>query len=553
LSATGQHESEQGDIAMELLLIYFFCKKIRERTVKFEYPSTPYIIAAVAIWLIGEVGGFLLGLKLFSSGLYGYLLAICGSTMGAFLVYQWVMRLPKRNIDYFDLRQTKKFLEEVAQDSKDSKESKKSKKDNPNASSQAKAEAGSETKPFLQGFHSQNTDAEPESKPESKPKSESFLQGFRSQNADAEPESKPKSESFLQGFRSRNADAEPESKPKSESFLQGFRSRNADTEPESKPESESFLQGFHSQNADAEPDTKTFFTDFRDKNVATVETERIAPPENPTARHSTSIRETAVTAMPESNPPASQSANFMPPAAENITSRLKPVNPELKFPDSELHPLERLISAEYGFQTVPDRLYSDYEWYDSFNYKYNNHEIRAALIALEKAMDANIDNGLPWLLYGRLYKEEYQNYDKALQFCLTGALRCNSFKVALLTEAAEILLLEKQDLINGFCFFCYAILAITEGSKAWGGPELAGAPIQERAFHIIRIYLSVFNFTDYRLYLERNVRFITRLDQPVIERVLTVFKGSPLTEETVKLIPQLFPLIIEKLQVLAWI
>jgi hypothetical protein len=441
---------------MELLLIYFFSRKIKERTVKFEYNSTPFLIVAVVLWLLGEVGGFFLGLKMLSSGLYGYLLAICGSTLGAFLAYQWVMSLPKRNIDYYDLRQTKKFLEEIAGDSQTEK------KNSHKASLRLKNEGSTESKPFFKGFKDKNTELErivPDPVP----------------HAATSPAT---------SFMAINLTANPESRP-----------------------------------------------------VLSPSQTKPAPVQSPIQSPIQSPVQNPYTPLPENLP----------------RRRLEPINPELKFPDSELYPLDKLISSEYGFQTVQDRFYSEHEWFDSFNFKYTNKEIRASLLALERALEADIDSGLPWLLYGRLYDEVYQNYDRALQFCLTGALRCNSYKSALLTEAAEILMLKKKDLPGGFRFFCYAILAVSEASKAWGNPELAGALSQERAFHFIRIYLSVYNFTDYRLYLERNVRFQTGLDQSVIENVLTVFNGSPPAEEIVKLIPQLFPQIIEKLQTLAWI
>jgi hypothetical protein len=468
---------------MELLLIYFFTKKIKERTVKFEYNSTPFIIVAVALWLIGEVGGFFIGLKIFSSGLYGYLLAICGSTLGALLAYQWIKSLPKRNIDYYDLRQTKKFLEEVATDAK------KEKKNSPKASLRVKNGSGSESTTFFKAFRTQNT------------------------GSDTIPPAVP-----------------PGSTPPVTPIMEEKQTPNMKSVPVLSPERE------------PEP-----------VSVPVPASAPVLTPVPASAPVLTPVPASAPVLTPvPASAPVSTPLPVQQPLSENLPRRRRePVNPELKFPESELYSLDKLISAEYGPQTVQDRFYSEHEWFDGFNFKYTNKEVRASLIALAKALEATIDDGLPWLLYGRLYNEVYQDYDKALQFCLTGAWRCNSYKSALLTEAAEILMLGKEDLPGGFRLFCQAILAITEASKAWGDPELAGSLTQERAFHFIRIYLSVYNFTDYRLYLERNVRFQTGLDQSVIERVLKVFNGSAAAEETVKLIPQWFPLIIEKLQTLA--
>jgi hypothetical protein len=221
-----------------------------------------------------------------------------------------------------------------------------------------------------------------------------------------------------------------------------------------------------------------------------------------------------------------------------------------QFPYSELLSVNELIVSVYGNQTVKERSIAECKWFDKFKAKYENREIKAALIVLENALYEDPDNGLIWLLFGVLYKDVYRDFNKALQFCLTGAKRCNSYKIALLTEAAELLLFGKKDLVNAFKFFCWAIIAITENSKAWGNPKVDGCIAQERAFHFIRVLLTAFNFNDYRLYLERNIRFSTGMDQTLIENVLAICAESPFRTEIEQQIPQMFPLIIEKLQAL---
>jgi hypothetical protein len=222
-----------------------------------------------------------------------------------------------------------------------------------------------------------------------------------------------------------------------------------------------------------------------------------------------------------------------------------------QFPYGELLSLNELMIGEYGQQTVKDLSIGAYPWFVQFKTKYDNREVKAALMILENVLCEEANNGLIWLLFGVLYKEVHQDYDKALQFCLTGAKRCNLYKISLLTEAAELLLLRKKDLMNAFKFFCMAVIAITEDSKAWGDSNVEGCIAQERAFHFIRVLLTAFNFTDYRLYLERNIRFCTGLDQKLIENVLSLCAESPFRTEIEQLISQRFPLIIEKLQALA--
>jgi hypothetical protein len=221
-----------------------------------------------------------------------------------------------------------------------------------------------------------------------------------------------------------------------------------------------------------------------------------------------------------------------------------------QFPYNALLSVNELVVGEYGSQTVKDRSISECKWFDKFKDKYENREIKAALIILENALYEDINNGLIWLLFGVLYKDVYHDFNKALQFCLTGAKRCNFYKIALLTEAAELLLLEKKDILNAFKFFCLAIIAITDDSKAWGNPNTDGCIAQERAFHFVRVVLTAFNFNDYRLYLERNIRFSTGMDQTLIENILAICAESPFRTEIEQQIPQMFPLIIEKLQVL---
>jgi hypothetical protein len=222
-----------------------------------------------------------------------------------------------------------------------------------------------------------------------------------------------------------------------------------------------------------------------------------------------------------------------------------------QFPYNELLSINELVIGEYGSQTVQDGSIAEFQWFESFKAKYESREVKAALTILEKAISEDRNNGLIWLLFGVLYKDAHHDFDKALQFCLTGAKRCNTYKTALLTEAAELLLLGKKDVLNAFKFFCLAIIVITDGSKAWGNPNANGCIAQERAFHFVRVLLTAFNFTDYRLYLERNIHFSTGMDQTLIENVLALCAESSFHAEIEQLISQMFPLIIEKLQSMA--
>jgi hypothetical protein len=261
------------------------------------------------------------------------------------------------------------------------------------------------------------------------------------------------------------------------------------------------------------------------------------------------------------NPPIIQPTNQTATLASNL--KFQPQNEVaweptavtnnhiFKSPSSELLSVNELLIAEFGLQTVKDRPASEYEWFEKFKVNYDNREIRAALLVLEDAFSDDADNGLIWLLYGILYKEVDQNHEKALQFFLSGAKQCDCYKTALLTEAGELLLLEMKDVPQAFKIFCLAVLAVTDNSKAWDDPASPGAFPQERAFQFVRILLTAFNFNDYRLYLERNVRFHISLEQTLIEKILSLCSAPLLNGEMEGVISQMFPLVIEKLQSLA--
>ena len=410
---------------MEFILIYFIIKKIESRTKEYEYNSAPHIKLAVLLWLVGEVLGFLIGSKLGFTWPVTYLIAVGCGGLGGFFVFFKVMQLPRRNLDYFDLQQTKAY-------------------------------------PY-----------------------------FETEPAEAKASTAYQGRSF-----------EAESAPAVTKETMADKSQTS-------PEAANRLNQAPIQKAQPE---------FSGNQPS------------------------------ETTNPAAQSVSWQPQAKrERVTAAN---NRFFKFPYSELFPLEELFSSEYGLQTVKDQPASEFDWFSQFKMRYENREIRAALSVLENALYEDIENGFIWLLYGGIYKDIYQNYEKALQFCLTGAKRCNSYKSALLTEAAEVLLLGMKNVPLSIQFFCYAITVLTEASKAWDHPGATGAITQERAFHYIRIFLTVYNFNDYRMYLERNVRFHTGLDQKLIERVIAICNESSARAEAEVLIRNLFPLIIEKLQAL---
>lgn len=443
---------------MEIILLYFIINKIKIRTKEYEYNSAPHIKLAVILWLMGESVGFLAGMKLFSSWLVIYLMAVACGSLGGFFVFYKVMRLPKRNLDYFDLRQSKVY-------------------------------------PYL-GEESADTTKQKESEDNDVP----FWV------AQPQPQSKPQTQS------------QPQSQP--------------------QPQSQSQPSILEPQKAVFNEVPNAVRKDLRNESTPAAFSE---------------VQKTGLGVFGEPQPPVKESVPEQSMTFMNRTEKTEePIAATktnlFKFPYSELLPLDDLYVSDYGVQTVKDQPVSEFAWFGQFKSRYENREIRLALTVLENALLHNADNGFIWLLYGGLYKDVYQNYEKALQFCLTGAKRSNSYKSALLTEAAEILLLALNNIPLAFKFFCHAVTAITETSKAWGQPGSPGAISQERAFHYIRIFLTVYNFNDYRLYLERNVKFHTGLDQALIERVIALCNESPSRNEVEALIRHLFPLIIEKLQ-----
>jgi hypothetical protein len=86
------------------LLIYFIISKIKNRTKEYEYNSSPHIKLAVILWLAGELLGFVIASHLVHNWVIVYLIATSCGAAGGFYVYYKVMKLPKRNMDYFDLR-----------------------------------------------------------------------------------------------------------------------------------------------------------------------------------------------------------------------------------------------------------------------------------------------------------------------------------------------------------------------------------------------------------------------------------------------------------------
>lgn len=478
---------------MELIAIYFIIQKIKARTEEYEYNCTPHIKLAVILWLAGEILGFLLGSIFFRSMWFlTYLTAVIFSSLGGFFVYYKVMNLPKRNVDYFDLRQTKTYpyLE-------------------PEGTGQTQALKPEMTQRIEKPVQRQEPDT----------REEDFTPFWMTQLNQAQQEKET-----IATQRFTKVQNETQSAPNQPMFApnaaKGFQTPETKV-PEAKPQ---------------EPKAPNF--PFEEQKTPEYP---FQDPKAPESRY----QEPKATEfkMPEK---LLEPKPRFEKKEENIS--YTGTNQGFKFPYNELLPVEDLLVGEFGLQTVKDRPVSDFDWFMNYKAKYDSHEVRGAMVILEKALYQNLDNGFIWLLYGVLYKDVYQNYEKALQFCLTGAKRCNTYKSALLTEAAEILLLGMHNIPASFTFFCHAVKAISEHSKAWGQSGATGAVSQERAFHYMRVLLTIYNFNDYRLYLERNVRFHTGLDQALIERVIALCSESTSRQEVEMVIRHLFPTIIEKMQ-----
>jgi hypothetical protein len=501
---------------MELILIYFF-QKVKAKTAELDYDAVRYVWELVLLWATGEVVGFFLAFKFTGSWWLRYLIGVgCGFIPG-WLVYLRVLGLESQSPDYFDLGSSASFPyvderpEPVAKKSEqlEVSQGKNDLRSEPVGAEPALSSTGIGL--YQPKYKPSESRAEfrPENSAEFRPESRAE---FRPESrAEFRPESRAE-------FRPENsAEFRPENRAE-------FRPENrAEFRPESRAE-------FRPENrAEFRPENRA---EFRPENSAEFRPEFITQNNMETSQPRTSVSfKTPVETGNEPNDSANR--NFF------------------QFPYGELLSLNELMIGEYGRQTVKDLSIGAYPWFVQFKTKYDNREVKAALMILENVLCEEANNGLIWLLFGVLYKEVLQDYDKALQFCLTGAKRCNLYKISLLTEAAELLLLGKKDLMNAFKFFCMAVIAITEDSKAWGDSNVEGCIAQERAFHFIRVLLTAFNFTDYRLYLERNISFCTGLDQKLIENVLSLCAESPFRTEIEQLISQRFPLIIEKLQALA--
>jgi hypothetical protein len=485
---------------MELILIYFY-QKVKAKTAELDYKANRYVWGLVLLWAVGETAGLLVACKFFEAWWLRYLIgAGCGFIPG-WLVYRKVLGLEPQSPEYFDLGSTAAFsyLDEQPEPITEKSGRSEAFKEKNDAMRQA---AQTEPTPPSNGIGFNHPEFKPDYRPEYK--------------ADIRP--KVITETNPETLRSRA----PTGFERFETFKEKNDAMRQPAQTEPTPPSNDI--GFNHPE---------FKPDYRPEYKADIRPEVITETNPGTLRSRTP-------------------SGFKTTPVETGNGSYDGINRNFfQFPYGELLSLNELIIGEYGQQTVKDFSIAACPWFDQFKAKYENREIKAALMILENMLCEEANSGLIWLLFGILYKDVYQDYDKALQFCLTGAKRCNSYKITLLTEAAELLLLGKKDLVNAFKFFSMAVIAITEESKAWGDPNIDGCIAQERAFHFIRVLLTAFNFTDYRLYLERNIRFSTGLDQKLIENVLSLCAESPFRTEIEQMISRIFPLIIEKLQALA--
>jgi hypothetical protein len=492
---------------MELLLVYYY-KKIKGKTVELNNRGISFINLLFLLWAAGELIGFLLGYKLVSSWALRYLIgSSCGAGAGWF-VYRKALSFERRSPDFFDLRQSKANPDDKRRESITKQA---------NRSEDLKASNNSWTDSFsvqsgLQPIFDQNENRQSEKRPELRPE----------QKLESSSENKPEVKVRPEQTHESWAQEKPKVKVRTEY----------------KPETDvGFRTPAPKTVAPAVPTT-----------VRTPAPKTVAPAVPTTARTpdpktvAPAVPTTARTPDPKTVAPTVPTTVYESVAATNRNI--------FHFPYSELVSINELLVGTYGPQTVNDLSISECQWFGTFKAKYEKQEIKAALMILENALCEDLTNGLIWLLFGVLYKDFYHDYDKALQFCLTGAKRCNTYKTALLTEAGELLLYGKKDLVNAIKFFSLAIVAITDVSRAWGNPNVEGCIAQERAFHFIRVLLTAFNFKDYRLYLERNIQFTTGMDQALIEKVLAICAEFPFRTEIEQQISRMFPLIIEKVQAL---
>jgi hypothetical protein len=480
---------------MELILIYFFIKvKAKAAEIGQQHKGISYLKSLFLCWLAGELLGAVFGFKLTFSWAFRYLIgSSCGIGAG-WLVYRKIMSLEQRYPDYFDLRQSKTYPDIDAEPELITKKS------NPCAELKRNDHLKTKSLPIqepLQSNPNYHQATRPATEPETNPEYTMKI----------ESEMKPE----------YTVKVKPEIKPE----------YKPEIKPEYKPEIKLGLW------ADYKGNKPRLGAEYHSEIPLEPEPE----PENQA--------ETKPHYRPETN------IGFKIPtetAAEEADATIG--RHIFQFPYSELSSINELVIGEYGHQTVKDHAIANCPWFEKFKAKYENRNFKAAAMILEDTLCEDLNDGLTWLMFGILYKDGYQDFDKALQFCLSGARRCNSYKIALLTEAAELLLIGRKDILNAFKFFCLAIVAITDSSKAWGNSGINGCIAQERAFHFIRVLLTAYNFHDYRLYLERNIQFSTGLDQALIEKVLAIATESPFRTEMEERIPQLFPAIIEKVQAL---
>jgi hypothetical protein len=479
---------------MELLLI-FFIKKIKALTAEVELDSLPRIKLLFLAWLIGEALGLFIASQLFRAGWLIYLVAASGGVSGGLLVYRYVLRFTQRSSDYFDLRSASSypFSLEIAVEKVENK--------------LEQPENSGAIDTTLKTDLTQPEPVMPQPNPRPATQTAETVEN-KLERHETEPEN-PR-DATLKTDLTQPEPVMPQLNPwpanQTAVGANGQTITSTASEPSNQPTSPPVIQ-LTNQTA----------TPAREQSEEQPASNLESQPQNKTIWESTAVTNSDI----------------------------------FKFPDSELLAINELLNAEFGLQTLKDRPASEYEWFAKFKVKYDNHEISAALLVLENAFSDDADNGLIWLLSGVLYKEGYQNYEKALQFFLSGAKRCERYKTALLTEAGELLLLEKKDIRQAFKIFCLAVLAITDGSKAWDDPASPGALPQERAFQFMRVLLTAYDFQDYRLYLERNVRFHISLEQTLIEKILALCSAPFLTEQMKEVILQMFPLVIEKLQSLA--
>lgn len=195
----------------------------------------------------------------------------------------------------------------------------------------------------------------------------------------------------------------------------------------------------------------------------------------------------------------------------------------------ELHDTynELIINPDFGKQTEKSSSVFEKPWFKEMKEAFDSGDYDTALLIITKEKEQNIKDSALWHWEGTILSQLHNDPQKEVESCMRGALICNSGKVGLLQKAAEVLLLEMQDVYRALSFHIHAIMAITPESKEYGNSNAAGFISQERAFQFFKTYLITYGDNPaFAIGFNPNKSFKTELDSAYIQKINTALNSA---------------------------